>query len=220
MEPTLMRVVTTRGPMTTPTHEAGRPTHNAAAGAPQSIEAARSLSDLSHNVYVPLNDPKSNELLFVDVWYDPKGLTAFFSNPHVEEGGKAIFAKYERTIWRPAPDIFSYSLPAPYGRKDLFLGLFRGTVRSRELGVKLFNEARFNGLQAARRMGSTSHAVYFREPVAGGDTTLEVLGIDVWADLDGMQTYYQKHDSELQGVFTGKPEATLWKRPAGEWVEW
>jgi hypothetical protein len=220
METTILRLVTTRGPMTTPTHEAGRPIHNQTAGAPQSVEAARSLSDLTHNVYVPLMDPKSNELLFCDIWYDPTGLTNFFSNPQVEEGGKAIFAKHERTIWRPATDIVSYCLLAPYGTKDFFLGLIRGTVKSRDAAKKLLNESRQAGLQAARRMGSMSHAVYFREPVAGGDTTLEVLGVDMWSDMDGMMAYYKQYDTGLDAAFAGKPEATLWKRPAGEWVEW
>lgn len=220
MENTVMRIVTTRGTMSAGSAEAGRPIHNQTAGAPQSIEAARSLSDLSHNVFVPLKEPKSAELLFVDTWYDPTGLKNFFSNPQVEEGGKAIFSSYERTIWAPAPDILSYSLLAPYGKKDLYLGLIRGTVSSRDLAKKLFNETRHKGLQAARRMGSVSHAVYFRELVAGGDTTLEVLGVDLWSDLDGMATYYQGHDSELAQAFVGRPDATVWKRPAGEWVEW
>jgi hypothetical protein len=220
MENTIMRLVTTRGPMTTPTHEAGRPLHNQTAGNPQGVEAARSLSDLSHNVFVPLMDAKSNELLFVDCWYDPTGLKNFFSNPQVEEGGKALFAKYERTIWRPATDILSYSLPAPYGRKDVYPGLVRGTVKSRETAVKVFNETRLAGLQAARKMGSTAHAIYFREPVAGADTTLEVLGVDLWSDMDGMMTYYQKHESGMDAAFASKPEPSVWKRPAGEWVEW
>jgi hypothetical protein len=220
MEDTVMRLVTTRGPMTTPTHEAGRPLHNQTAGNPQGVEAARSLSDLSHNVFVPLMDPKSNELLFCDIWYDPTGLKNFFSNPQVEEGGKALFTKYERTIWRPATDILSYSLLAPYGRKELFLGLIRGTVKSREAAKKVFNDSRLAGLQAARRMGSVSHAVYFREPVAGGDTTLEVMGVDLWSDMDGMATYYKQYDTGLDAAFAGQPEPTVWKRPAGDWVEW
>jgi hypothetical protein len=138
----------------------------------------------------------------------------------VEEGGKAIFSSYERTIWAPAPDILNYSLLAPYGSKEWFLGLVRGTVRSRDAAAKAFNEARQKGLNAARRMGSMSHMIYFREPVAGGPTTLEVLGVDLWSDLDGMATYYKQYDSEIGAAFVSPPEPSVWKRPAGEWIEW
>ena len=36
-------------------------------------------------------------------------------------------------IWRPAADILSYSLPAPYGRKDHYLGLIRISPHARTL---------------------------------------------------------------------------------------
>ncbi len=35
-----------------------------------------------------------------------------------------------------------------------------------------------------------------------------------------MMEYYEKFDTELKTAFASAPEPSVWKRPAGEWVEW
>src|SRR5438874_1140974 len=60
--------------------EQARATHNQTAGNPESIAAARALSDLSHMVYVPVNGHE-DQLFFMDQWTDLAGLGQFFANP-------------------------------------------------------------------------------------------------------------------------------------------
>jgi hypothetical protein len=211
-------LVTTRGALVAPNPDACRPVHNQTAGNPQGVEGAKSLSDLSHQVFVPLMGGK-NELLFMDTWYDPKGRKMFFSDPQVEQGGKAIFASYERTIWLPAQDILHYFVAAPYGQNERFLGLVRGTVKSRAEAVEVFNRSRAAGLNAARRAGSVWHQIYFRDS-GEGSPTLELLGVDLWTNGDQMMGYYEKFDNDMGGAFNTAPEPSVWKRPAGDWVEW
>jgi hypothetical protein len=211
-------LVTTRGKLSAGSASAGRPIHNQTAGAPPSVEAARSLSDLSHQVFVPLEDGTA-DLMFVDFWSDLAGLRTFFSNPQVEEGGKAVFSSYERTIWTPADDFVHYHVPAPYGRNERYVGLVRGTVRSREEARRVSNEVRTKGLASARRHGSISHQIFFRQ--SDGGPSLEMLGVDFWYDAEGMLKYYRDpNEMALMKVFDGPPQPSVWRRPAGEWVEW
>jgi hypothetical protein len=213
-----LHLVTTRGKMAFPNAEACRPVHNQTAGHPQSAEFARSMSDLSHNVFVPLMGDQ-NELLFLDIWYDPTSRKAFFANPQVEQGGKAIFSRYERNVWNPAEDFLNYFVPSPHGKNDRFLGLIRGVVKSREEARAVFNEARALGLNAARRAGSLFHQIYFRE--ADSDSgTLDLIGVDYWNNAEEMMKYYERYDTELGKAFSSPLEPSVWKRPAGEWVEW
>jgi hypothetical protein len=65
-------LLTVRGKVAAPTVADVRELHNATAGAPQGIAAARSLGDLSHNVYSAVNDG-SDTILFIDHWVDKPG---------------------------------------------------------------------------------------------------------------------------------------------------
>ena len=214
----VLHLVTTRGTLVQPDAETGRPVHNQTAGNPQGVEAAKSLSDLSHAVFVPLSGGK-NELLFLDTWYDPEGRKMFFSDKQVEQGGKAIFAKYERTVWQPATEILNYFVIPPFGQNERFLGMVRGVVRSRSEAKELFNLERAKGLNAARRAGSFYHQMYFRE-TEDGSTSLEVLGVDFWSNAQGMLGYYEKFEGDMKDVFAAPPEPSVWKHPANQWVEW
>src|SRR4051812_24380018 len=76
-----------------------RKLHNETAGSKPGMEAARSLSDMSHNVFVPvknatkISSTKDNELLFIDFWADAGGLQKFFSNKDVQEQGGKLFTQ-------------------------------------------------------------------------------------------------------------------------------
>src|SRR5438477_2015201 len=92
-----------RGTLAPSILEAARTIHNQTAGAPESIAAARSLGDLSHMVYVPLERPASGagEFLIMDLWNSLPGLNQFFANPQVQEGGGLIFTQREPVVWAP-----------------------------------------------------------------------------------------------------------------------
>src|SRR5580765_2764717 len=59
-----------RGTLAPSTLDAARTIHNATAGAPENVAAARSLGDISHMVYVPANESPAGagEFLILDVW--------------------------------------------------------------------------------------------------------------------------------------------------------
>src|SRR6187455_2221313 len=81
-----------RGTLAPATLEEARAIHNETAGAPQNVEAARSLGDLSHMVYVPTtqvggNGGDAGEFLILDLWNSVEGLGQFFANPQVQEQG-------------------------------------------------------------------------------------------------------------------------------------
>jgi hypothetical protein len=206
------------------TQEESRNVHNMTAGNPQGVAAARSLGDLSHNVYVSMNDTKGShgELLILDLWNNLEGFGTFFADKQVQEGGNMIFASVEnRELWTPAQDFHSFTLPAPPDKADRFVGLLRATVRSREAAKTAFG-AFAQTINAARLEGQVSHEIFFRMSDPGQPPSLELLGVDVWMDAEGMGRFYSdpKHMAPLGSIFTGPPQTSTWKRPAGSWVEW
>jgi hypothetical protein len=94
---------TTRGTLNPKTLDEARTMHNAFVmeGPQPGIEIARSLGDLSHNVYTPaegvgsLSDAKPGELLFIDYWADPNGMEKFFSNRFAQEAGDRLYLSRE-----------------------------------------------------------------------------------------------------------------------------
>ncbi|HWE60423.1 MAG TPA: hypothetical protein VHB98_01805, partial [Chloroflexota bacterium] len=98
-----------RGTLAPASLEAARTLHNQTAGAPQSVEAARSLGDLSHMVYVPLGHQGdgTGEFLILDIWHSLEGLNAFFANPQVQEQAGQIFDSRDPAVWTPAGDFAS-----------------------------------------------------------------------------------------------------------------
>jgi len=67
-------LLTVRGTTVPSTLDETRDIHNSTAGAPQSAAGARSLGDLSHNVYAPIGKDRDGELLFIDLWNSVSGL--------------------------------------------------------------------------------------------------------------------------------------------------
>ena len=99
-----------RGNLAAKTLEASRSVHNQTAGHPANVAAAKSLGDLSHMVYVPLQSSPDNEFLILDVWNSMDGLNQFFANPTVQEQAGQIFTRRDPVVWAPAGDFTSYHL--------------------------------------------------------------------------------------------------------------
>lgn len=214
-------LLTIRGTLAPASLEEARPVHNQTAGDPQGVAAAKSLGDLSHMVYVPVNKDLA-ELFIMDLWTSPEGLNRFFSDPQVQHGGSMIFAQRDPVLWEPAEGFFTYHIPVPTGRNDRFFGLIRGPVASREQARTIMNQVTGQGIHKARAAGNLSHEVYFRLAQPGTPESLELFAIDGWSDLDGMNRYYDDpaFGHALGDLFTAEPATLLLKHPAGEWVEW
>lgn len=219
-------LLTVRGTPLPKTLEEMRVVHNETAGSPPGIAAARSLGDLSHMVYAPLSAdaaaPPSHELLFMDVWVHPKGIADFFANEQVVQQGKKLFASRDATVWMPADGSYSYSLPAPRGKPDRYVGIVRGPIASPEAAIAVFRVADVAGQQDARRRGLLSHQILIKLAAPGDTSGLELLGVDTWNDLAGMNEHYgdAKHMSALGNAFTGRPQTSRWEQAPGQWSEW
>ena len=215
---------TVRGPLAAPDIESGRLAHNQAAGSDQGVAAARSFGDLSHGVYVPVEPAKSGagELLIVDYWNSPQGLGMFFSDPQVQKGGTMVFRDREAVIWQASPGLPRVTLPAPFGRNDRFVGIARGPVASKDAAEGIVTESVRKRLNIARSRGLLSREWFFRLPTPGEKTPLEAIGLDVWFDAEGMQKTYAEPEemAGLAGLFTAKPDTSVWQKPKGAWVEW
>jgi hypothetical protein len=77
-------------------------------------------------------------------------------------------------------------------------------------------------INASRQHGMLGHTLWVPVPMGPGQTTaVEVLGVDYWADVDGMNTWYEQASYDhLSPVFTGAPETSAWKSAGSEWIEW
>src|SRR3982750_752973 len=100
MSGTDLYLLTVLGTPTAGSGVASRDLHNATAGNPAGVAAAKSLGDLSHNVFLPAvaGDPG---LLFIDNWNDPAGLGTFFSDKQVLEGAAALWSERDAVLWMP-----------------------------------------------------------------------------------------------------------------------
>jgi quinol monooxygenase YgiN len=212
------------GQLKAKTLEAARSVHNETAGAAPNVAAARSLGDLSHMVYVPLDHPgpEAGDFLILDIWNSLEGLNQFFANPHVQAGGDQIFSQREPLVWQAAEGFVSYHLPAPHDKPDRLVGVVRGRVRSRAEAQAVHNALAGNAVSQARAAGNLSHEAYFRLAPPGAPEALEFFAVDVWMDGKGMQGYYGNKEfaKGLMQMFAAEPSATLWAHPAGGWVEW
>src|SRR5260370_2312276 len=177
-------LLTIRGTLAPPSLEAARPVHNPTAGAQEGAAAAKSLGDLSHMVYVPVNKELA-ELFIMDLWTSPSGLKQFFSDPQVQQGAAMIFTQRDPVVWEPAEGFFTYHLPAPTGHNDRFFGLIRGPVASREQARIIMNQVTIQGIHKARAAGHLSHDVYFRLAQPGMPESLELFAIDACTALAG-----------------------------------
>jgi hypothetical protein len=219
--------LTVRGNLNPKTLEAARVLHNETAGSAPGIAAARALGDLSHKVYAPSlqskqSGAKEGELLFIDMWVDPKGIFEFFSNAHVQEQGGRLFGNREPAVWMQARGAFAWSLPAPAGKNDRFVGMIRGPIGSPEKAIEIMRGADVKAQRDARRRGLLSHDVLIKINPPGDNSPLELLGIDLWYDFKGMTEHYgdETHMAALGGVFSGQPQASVWEQAPGAWSEW
>src|SRR4051812_28758592 len=172
-------LVAIRGSLIPKTYEDARSVHNETAGNPQGVAAAKSLGDLSHNVFIPFDaKAKATEMLFLDTWNNPQGLQQFFSDAQVQAGGNLMFSAKDPTVWTPADECASYTLPTPTGKNERFVGLLRATVKSRSAAAEGFNALVKSSTNAARRSGQISHDVYFRLTAPGEKESLELFAVD------------------------------------------
>jgi quinol monooxygenase YgiN len=217
-------LLTIRGTLAPATIEDARGIHNATAGAPESIAAARSLGDVSHMVYTPTTPATSGagEILFVDYWTSADGLNQFFANPQVQEQAAQIFTDRDPVVWVPAEGFVTYHLPAPAGQNDRFVVIVRGTVASREEAMALHNSIVANEIGAARIAGDLSHDAYFRLTAPDAEESLEYLAIDIWKSAEGLQEFYAQPDLQaaFAGLFSAAPTVSIWTAAPGEWAEW
>ena len=219
-------LLTVRGTLVPSTLEAARVLHNETAGSEQGIAAARALGDLSHNVFSPhlgskQSSAKQGELLFLDRWVDPKGIMDFFSNAHVQEQANKMFSAKEPTVWMPARGSFSYCLPAPRAKTSRFVGMIRAAIKSPEQAIEAFRSVDAKAQRDARKRGLVSHELFIKVSHPG-DPTLELLGLDIWHDFDGMTEQYSNQGdmAALGAAFAGPPVATVWQEAPGSWSEW
>ncbi|HEY3344689.1 MAG TPA: hypothetical protein VGJ97_07165 [Anaerolineaceae bacterium] len=217
-------LLTVQGLLGPKTLQEARAVHNSAAGAPANVAAARSLSDLSHMVYTPM-DPAfaaEGQFLFLDLWSKLDGLNTFFSNPQVQEAGGHIFRQRDPVIWEPADGFISYHFPAPFGKNERYVAMVRGMVRSRPEAQAIHNELVGTMINQVRMAGDISHDAYFRVSGPGEPQSLEFCAIDVWMDAAGMGATYQNPDflRGFQRLFSAPPAASIWMHPEGEWSEW
>jgi hypothetical protein len=203
--------------------DAARQIHNDTAGAQANVAAARSLGDLSHMVFVPVEaDDHHANFLIMDLWNRLEGLNTFFADPHVQEGGGMIFSQREPVVWLPAPGFVSYHIPAPSGKNERFVGVVRGMLRSVEEACEVHNRLVGGGVNQARAAGNLTHEAYLRLAPPGAPEGLEFCAVDTWFDLASMGQYYNQPGfmENLVQMFAGEPSATIWTHPAGQWVEW
>lgn len=215
---------TVRGKPAASSLEGIRGAHNQVAGSDMAVAMARSFGDLSHAVYSPADHTSGapKEMLFIDYWNSADGLMKFFSDPQVDQGGKLVFAEVDHVLWANTPGLPRVSLPAPEGRNERFVGLVRGTVASRDGAEKILMEATRKALNTNRAKGLMAREWYFRLTGPGEAPSLEAIGYDLWFDAEGMQAVYADpaEMAPLANLFTARPDTSVWKKPAGQWVEW
>src|SRR6476469_9177764 len=182
-------LLTVRGTPVAASAEASREVHNATAGDPHSVAGARSLGDLSHNVFVPLGEGE-DELLFIDYRNSPTGLGMFFSNPQVQAAAAQLFASRDGVVWAPGQGFGSWSLPVPFDRARSGVGLLRVGVNSIEGAASGFSAYSAATVNTARSHGLVSHSTWTRVPGPGEDPVAEVIGVDIWSASEKMDAYY------------------------------
>lgn len=199
--------------------------HNKTAGNPAGVAAAKSLGDMSHMTFMPLDAATSfsGDLLFMDIWNNLDGLAQFFSDPQVQAGGEMMFSSKETIVWNKLDDFLNFSFPSPSGKNERIIGLVKGKVKSIEEAAQIHNRAMEKTVSTARANGLVSHEFHVRAAAPGSPEGLEVLGVDIWMDSAGMMNFYggpEFQNSGIYNMFSEKPLSSTWVHPKGDWVEW
>lgn len=215
-------LLTVRGAANASTLEEARAIHNSTAGAPRSAAGARSLGDLSHNVFAPINKELDGQLLFIDRWNSLSGLGDFFADPHVQEAAGQLFSSRDGIVWSRLEGFGAYSLPVPAGRTIGAVGLIQVSVTSVDDAAKAFTAYAGTTINTARSYGMVSHSTWLRLPNPGEQAGNEIIGVDTWMDADRMNEYYDLSlgFDHFGPVFAGAPETSVWRTAPGDWVEW
>jgi hypothetical protein len=215
-------LLTVRGKTAPPVLDDARTMHNGTAGAPQSAAGARSLGDLSHNVFAPIGKDNDGQLLFIDFWNSLSGLGTFFSNPQVQGAAAQLFSSRDGIVWSRLDGFGGFSLPVPTGRSTGAVGLLQVAVTSIEQAASAFTAYASTTINTARSYGIVSHSNWLRVPNPGEASTLEVIGVDFWMDADRMNEYYDLSlgFEHFGAAFAGAPDTSVWRSAPGDWVEW
>jgi hypothetical protein len=215
-------LLTVRGTTTTPALDEARAMHNATAGAPQSAAGARSLGDLSHNVFAPISPELDGQLLFIDFWNSLSGLGNFFANPHVQDAASQLFTSRDGVVWSQLEGFGAFHLLVPSGRSIGAVGLIRVTVTSLEDAAAAFTAYAATTVNTSRSYGIVSHSTWARVANPGEPASNEIIGLDLWMDADRMNEYYALSlgFEHFGAVFAGAPDTSVWRSAPGEWVEW
>jgi hypothetical protein len=214
-------LLTVRGTMASPLEDT-RVLHNNTAGSAPGIAAARSLGDLSHTVHVPaktaLSSLQPGELLFLDVWETAAGIMTFFADPQVKEQGGKLFSAQNATVWMPAPGAYTNHFPGRRTQSDPIVAMLRGPVASAERAIEIFAASVAKAQRDARRRGRLSHDLF----VKLGEGPVEILALDVWSDVAGMNEHYREdsHMGAIRELFTAPPQPMAWEAAPGAWSEW
>jgi hypothetical protein len=213
-------LLTVLGTPTTGSGAKSRDLHNATAGNPEGVAAAKALGDLSHNVFLPAA-ADDTRLLFVDNWNSPTGLGQFFSDEQVLQGAAALWPEREAVLWMPAAGFGSYHLPVPSGATVASIGIMRAPVASYDAAAPAFHADSQAKINASRLSGLVAHELWVPAPMPGATPATEVLGVDYWLDVDQMNAWYAAASyDEVGAVFTGAPETSTWLSAGPKWVEW
>ena len=215
-------LLTVRGTTVPSDLEDVRSLHNSTAGAPQSAAGARSLGDLSHNVYAPSGTDLSGQLLFIDLWNSASGLNMFFANPQVQAAAGQLFSTRNGIVWSGLEGFGAFHLAIPKGRSIGAVGLLQVTVTSVEQAAGAFTAYAASTINTARSYGMVSHSIWRRVPNPGEAPAPELIGVDLWMDADRMNEYYDLSlgFDHFGPVFAGAPNTSVWQAAPGDWVEW
>jgi hypothetical protein len=214
-------LLSVRGRPVSTSTDAARETHNATAGAPQSVAGARSLGDLSHNVYVGLGD-NAGEILFIDIWNSLSGLGQFFGNPQVQEAAGHLFAERQPDVWAPTEGYGTFHLQVPSGSSVQAVGILRSPLTAPDKAADAFSAYSAATVNVARTHGLASHSTWLRVPDPGSAAVPEILGVDTWTDVARMNTFYDLglgYD-HLGPVLADSAQTSIWQSAPGAWVEW
>ena len=105
-------------------------------------------------------------------------------------------------------DIGDFHLALPSGASPAAVGLLRAGVASLEAAAAAFNAYAAATINTARRYGQIAHATWSPLRNVGETISPEVIGVDLWIDVDQMNAYYELGIGfeHFGPVFAGEPQ--------------